>query len=142
MHNGEQLGAGVGAGRAGQTDQLVGGSGDAQALGQGGGQQQPGVSDCMGVVEGDLELVKAWGGVGCWHRKGGLPAGSDGCVSSTILPGQEALFTPQSHHTSYPIGGSRFSSAGRKGSLPLEARAPTRSVGGALERGRRVRSRP
>jgi hypothetical protein len=47
-------------GRAGplaQVDQLVGGLLDAEPLGQGGGQQQAGVGDGVGVVEADVELV-------------------------------------------------------------------------------------
>jgi hypothetical protein len=47
-------------GRAGplaQVDQLVGGLLDAEPLGQGGGRQQAGVGDGVGVVEADVELV-------------------------------------------------------------------------------------
>jgi hypothetical protein len=56
VNHGQQLGAGVGAGRAAQADQLVSGLLDAEPLGQGRGQQQPGVGDSVAVVEADLEL--------------------------------------------------------------------------------------
>jgi hypothetical protein len=52
------LAAGMGrAGPLAQVDQLVGGLLDAEPLGQGGGQQQAGVGDGVGVVEADVELV-------------------------------------------------------------------------------------
>jgi len=58
----QQLAARVGrAWLAAQVDQLVGGLLDAQPLGQGGGQQQAGVGDGVGVVEADVELVQGVG---------------------------------------------------------------------------------
>jgi hypothetical protein len=60
-----------GTGRAGavtEVDELVGGLLDPQPLGQRGGQQQSGMCDGPGIVEGDLDLVQH--DVGGSHRKG------------------------------------------------------------------------
>jgi hypothetical protein len=59
VDQGEQLASRTGRARpVTQIDQLVGDLLDPQPLGQGRGQQQPGVGDRPGVVEGDLDLVQ------------------------------------------------------------------------------------
>ena len=90
VDHGQQLGAAC-AGRAAQADQLVGGRLDAEPLGQGGGQQQPGVGHGMVVIEADLELVQGRLVVVDYHRKGALLRGSNGRLSNAILPGQRAF---------------------------------------------------
>jgi hypothetical protein len=76
---------------------------------QGGREQQPGAGDRVRVIEGDLEVVKGQGGVGCWRRKGALLGGRPGSSDNRILAAQRALFMPASAHHESSIGGSRLS---------------------------------
>jgi hypothetical protein len=93
-----------------EADELVGGLLDTETLAEGGGQQQPGVGDGVGVVKGDVELVE---GVGGWHRKGALLSWSDGRLSNAILPAQRALFISRPRLDQFPIGGLRLNSTTR-----------------------------
>jgi len=89
MHQGQQLGAGVGGTwPLAEVDELVGGLLDPQPLGQGGGQQQPRSGDRVGVVEGDVELVE---GVGGLHRESALLIGDHGSSSRRHSPRSEGL---------------------------------------------------
>jgi hypothetical protein len=73
MDQGQQLAAGpVRASPLAQVDQRIGGLLDAQPLGQGGRQQQPGVGDGVGVIEAGVELVQ---GVAGSHRESALLIG-------------------------------------------------------------------
>ena len=106
VDEGCELAAGVGrAWPLAEADELVGGLLDTKTLAEGGGQQQPGVGDGVGVVEGDVELVERVGG---WHRKGALLSWSDGRLSNAILPAQRALFISRPRSDQFPIGGLRL----------------------------------
>jgi hypothetical protein len=73
VDQGQQLAAGpVRASPLAQVDQRIGGLPDAEPLGQGGGQQQAGVGDGVGVIEADVELVE---GVAGSHRESALLIG-------------------------------------------------------------------
>jgi hypothetical protein len=78
----------VGARAITKVDQLVDDRLDAEAFGEGGGQQQPGVSDRVVVVE---RHNKPSGAVGGWHRERALVTGMDGRLSNAILPAQRAF---------------------------------------------------
>jgi hypothetical protein len=70
-----------------QVEQLIGGPLDAEALGQG-SRQQAGIGHGVGVVNGDVELVKGAGG---WHRERALLIGSTAALAGAILPAQRVL---------------------------------------------------
>jgi hypothetical protein len=89
VDQGQQLAPRMGgAGPLAQVDQRIGGLLDAQPLGQGGRQQQPGVGDRIGVVKADVELVQAVGGS---HRESAPDAGNTAAVVGAMLPGQGAF---------------------------------------------------
>jgi hypothetical protein len=105
MHHGQQLGARVGRAQpVTEVDELVGGLADPQPFRQGGREQQPGAGDRVAIVEGDPEVVKGWGGVGCWHRKGALLGMRTRSSDNRILAAQRALFMLASAHHEYSIG--------------------------------------
>jgi hypothetical protein len=80
MHQGQQLGAGVGRTRPrSEVDELVGGLLDPQPLGHGGGQQQSRSGDRVGVVKGDVEPVQ---GVGGLHRERALLIGNTAALEA------------------------------------------------------------
>ena len=62
VDDGEDLGARVDGAGPDQADQLVGGLGDPEPVGQDGGQQQPRAGDRMVIVERDFEVVKVLSG--------------------------------------------------------------------------------
>jgi hypothetical protein len=98
MDQGEQLAPGAGRARPlPKIDQLVGGLLDPQPLRQRGGQQQPGASDRMHVVEGDIDLVQHH--VRRWHRKSVLRLGEHDRQAAVILPGQEAFSSLRRYRT-------------------------------------------
>src|SRR5213078_103597 len=105
VDNGQQLGAGVGSPGPGKAEQLVGGRLDTEPLGEGGGQQQPGVGDGVGVVEAGGELVE---GMRHWHRKGALLGWRYGWTRNPIIAGQRALLISASARHPIHIGGSRL----------------------------------
>jgi hypothetical protein len=70
LGQGEQLAPGaVGAGAVAKVDELIDDLLDAEPLGQRRGEDQPGVGDRVGVVEGDGQGV---GTVRRWHRESAL----------------------------------------------------------------------
>jgi hypothetical protein len=108
MHHRQDLAARPGGtGPFAEVDQLVGGLLDPQPVGQGGGQQQPGVGDQALVIERRIDLVQH--DVGGSHRKGASGSRGMAGFAAAILPGQEALFTIQPASTDHPIGGFRLS---------------------------------
>jgi hypothetical protein len=89
MHQGQQLGAGVGRTRPrSEVDELVGGLLDPQPLSHGGGQQQSRSGDRVGVVKGDVEPVQVVGGL---HRERALLIGKHGSSSRRHSPRSEGL---------------------------------------------------
>jgi hypothetical protein len=96
----------VGTATVAQVDQGVDDRLDSQALGQRGGQQQPGVGDRVVVVEGHNKPSAAVGG---WHRESALLVGMDGRLSNAILPAQRAFLIITSRPHCRSRGGFRLS---------------------------------
>jgi len=114
VDQGEQLGAGVGGAWPRQADVGVGRLADAEPVGQGGGQQQPGAGNGMAVVEADVELVKVWGGVAWDAGIEKVPFLACGNGRQTPVFSQlRGPFSCPDHAVERPRSGSRLSHADR-----------------------------